>query len=89
MQYRNFGKTGIKVSALGFGTMRFPLLHDEVVDEERAIGMIRHAIDEGVNYIDTAYPVSYTHLGNRGKFEPGSIGSTYGVFPFLFEPDFC
>ena len=56
MQYRNFGKTGIKVSALGFGTMRFPLLHDEVVDEERAIGMIRHAIDEGVNYIDTAYP---------------------------------
>ena len=37
MQYRNFGKTGIKVSALGFGTMRFPLLHDEAVDEERAI----------------------------------------------------
>ena len=60
MQYRNFGKTGIKVSALGFGTMRFPLLHDEVVDEERAIRMIRHAIDEGVNYIDTAYPY---HLG--------------------------
>ena len=67
MQYRNFGKTGIKVSALGFGTMRFPLLHDEVVDEERAIGMIRHAIDEGVNYIDTAYP--YHQERARGSWE--------------------
>ena len=64
MQYRNFGKTGIQVSALGFGTMRLPIFHDETVDEERAIAMIRHAIDEGVNYIATAYPypVSYTHL---------------------------
>ena len=56
MQYRKFGKTGIQVSALGFGTMRLPILHDETVAEERAIAMIRHAIDEGVNYIDTAYP---------------------------------
>ena len=78
MQYRDFGKTGIKVSALGFGAMRLPILQEETVDEERAVSMIRHAIDEGVNYIDTAYPyhqgeserivgnalraVSYTHL---------------------------
>ncbi len=31
MQYRNFGKTGIQVSALGFGTMRLPIFHDETV----------------------------------------------------------
>lgn len=57
MQYRTFGNTGIQVSALGFGTMRLPLLEDGVtVDEKEAVAIIRHAIDEGVNYVDTAYP---------------------------------
>jgi len=56
MQYRTFGKTDMKVSALGFGTMRLPVLEDGTVHEEEAIAMIRHAIDEGVNYVDTAYP---------------------------------
>ena len=57
MQYRTFGSTGIQVSALGFGCMRLPLLEDKVtVDEQEAVNIIRHAIDEGVNYIDTAYP---------------------------------
>lgn len=56
MQYRDFGKTGLKVSALGFGAMRLPLCSDESVDEAESISMIRHAIDGGVNYVDTAYP---------------------------------
>ena len=46
MKYREFGKTGLKVSALGFGTMRLPLLEDGVtVDEKEAVRIIRHAID--------------------------------------------
>lgn len=56
MQYRVLGKTGVSVSALGFGTMRFPLKEDGTVDEARAIAMIRHGIDSGINYVDTAYP---------------------------------
>ena len=53
MQYRTLGKTGFKVSALGFGAMRLPM-DGEVVVREKAIPMIRRAFEAGVNYIDSA-----------------------------------
>jgi predicted aldo/keto reductase-like oxidoreductase len=57
MKFRPFGTTGWNASALGFGCMRLPLLGEtQKVDETMAIRMIRHAIDSGVNYIDTAWP---------------------------------
>lgn len=55
MLYRNFQTTGDKVSLLGLGAMRFPLTDDGKVDEAETIRMIHHAIDSGVNYVDTAY----------------------------------
>ncbi|MDR1293332.1 MAG: aldo/keto reductase [Clostridiales Family XIII bacterium] len=54
MLYRTFGKTGERVSLLGFGAMRLPTAGGKV-DEAESIRMIRHAIDSGVNYVDTAY----------------------------------
>lgn len=53
MLYRTVPKSGDKLSALGFGCMRLPS-KGRGVDEERAIRQIRHAIDQGVNYFDTA-----------------------------------
>jgi len=40
---------------LGFGCMRLAQKNDRI-DEERAARQIRHAIDQGVNYLDTAWP---------------------------------
>ncbi|MDF3000697.1 MAG: putative oxidoreductase of aldo/keto reductase family, partial [Bacillota bacterium] len=65
MQYRVMGKTGDRISVLGYGCMRFPKLNGKI-DEERTKRQILAAIEAGVNYFDTAYiyPSSETVLGN-------------------------
>ena len=57
MQYRTMGKLGIRTSAFGLGCMRFngEASGDSVIDEEKAISLIRRAIEGGVTYLDTAY----------------------------------
>jgi len=50
MEYRALGRTGLKVSQLCLGTMMF----GGKTDEEESFRIIDHAINEGVNFIDTA-----------------------------------
>ena len=54
MIYKNFKDE--KLSLLGFGTMRLPLTAEGKVDEAQVEEMIQYAMDNGVNYFDTAYP---------------------------------
>ena len=55
MLYRKVPKNGDQLSMLGFGCMRLPM-KDGRIDRQRAIAQIRFAVDQGVNYFDTAWP---------------------------------
>jgi predicted aldo/keto reductase-like oxidoreductase len=58
MMYRSFPKIpDLKISTLGLGLMRLPLLEgDEArIDENRSDAMLMAAVDAGVNYVDTAW----------------------------------
>lgn len=53
MEYRNLGKTNLKLSRLGFGCMRLPALKNGKTDEEKAVKILREGYEKGINYFDT------------------------------------
>lgn len=59
MEYVSFGQTGIKVSRLCLGTAFRATLFKKDSDEPAAIRTIQHALDSGINFIDTANFYSY------------------------------
>ena len=66
MQYRKMGSLDWEVSALGFGCMRLPprRFMPMRADTDESLRIIRHGIDLGINYVDTAWPY---HLGDSEK----------------------
>ncbi len=61
MTYRTNPSTGDKVSLLGYGCMRWPLMaspegNGEIIDQEGVNSLVDYALAHGVNYFDTAPP---------------------------------
>ena len=71
MEYTQYGKTGMKVSRFGLGCMRFPS------DEKEAIEMVRYAIDNGVNYLDTAFIYKDSEIITGKALKDGYRNKTY------------
>ena len=76
MNYRKFPGTDITASALGFGSMRLPVENTEEkpINKPEAIRIIRHAIDNGVTYVDTAYGY---HGGNSERVVGEALKNGY------------
>jgi len=71
MRYRPFGKTGLQVSALSFGCMRFS------EDQDLNTALVSKAIDCGVNYFETTR--YYINGSCQHKTAPGLAGKAAGV----------
>ena len=72
MQYCDFGKTGVKISRLGFGTMRLPInedpaFKDRTDDLEQAANLVAAGVDAGITYFDSAWG----YCGGRSEIAVG------------------
>lgn len=74
MQYREVPKNGDKLSILGYGCMRFPVRLN-AINEKLAEKQILRAMDQGVNYYDTAYP----YHGGKSESFLGKVLAQNGV----------
>lgn len=54
MKYRQLGRSGLTVSALGMGAMNLSFGTGSAVDEQTGIKVLHAALDRGVNFFDTA-----------------------------------
>ena len=93
MQYRKFGNTGRSHFPLGFGMMRLKKDENEQIDQAWVNETLRKAIDDGLNYIDTAYayPGSEVATGialSGGYREKVTIASKIPVSRMTCEEDF-
>ena len=77
MDYRNLGRSGLKISPICLGTMMF----GGQTDETTASRIISKAFDSGINFIDTADvynrgPLRGSH-GSRDRSEPPQVGARH------------
>ena len=73
MQKRTLGKSGLEVSALGFGCMGLSFGYGPATDKDEAIKVIRAAYDGGVTFFDTAD----TYSGGASEVATGRLVSKY------------
>jgi len=54
MKYRQLGRSGLTVSALGMGAMNLSFGTGSAIDERTGISVLHSALDRGINFFDTA-----------------------------------
>ncbi|HEY7307626.1 MAG TPA: aldo/keto reductase [Bryobacteraceae bacterium] len=88
MKKRKLGRSGLEVSALGFGCMSIGIADvytSSVQSENDAIGLVHRALDLGVNFLDTAniYGDSEIKVGKalRGRREGIILATKFGIVP--------
>ena len=54
MKNRKLGKSGLEVSAIGFGCMGLTFAYGPAMEKQAAIALIRAAVERGVTFFDTA-----------------------------------
>ena len=71
MVYKEF--QDLKLSALGMGAMRLPLINgnDAEIDEEKTKEMVAYAMEQGINYYDTAWGYHNGNFKNDCTFGNG------------------
>jgi aryl-alcohol dehydrogenase-like predicted oxidoreductase len=83
IEQRNLGKSGIKVSALGLGLMSMSGVYGNANDEE-SIRVIHYAIDQGMNFLDSADMYGWGHnetlLGRalKGRRDKVIVATKFG-----------
>lgn len=87
MEYRTLGKSGVKISEIGFGCGNNAVLMVKASYDEQ-VKAVRHALDRGINYFDTAFAYG---LGkseeNLGRILNELGASTVVSTKIRLEPD--
>ena len=81
MEYRELGRTGWKISAIGIGTWAMGSAWGET-DDELSLATLNRALDLGVNFFDTADVYGSEHLLadlKRQRSEPFYVATKMGV----------
>ncbi len=84
MIYKDF--KGIKLSALGLGCMRLPIIGEDTgnIDKEKTAEMIDYAMKNGINYYDTAWP----YHNQQSELVVGEILKNYPRDSFCLSSKF-
>ena len=83
MEYRTLGKSPLKVSAIGLGLMSMSGIYGNA-DEEESIGVIHHALERGINFLDSADMYGWGHnetlLGKalKGRRDKAVVTTKFG-----------
>src|SRR5688572_32646907 len=84
MEFRNLGKSGLKISEIAYGNW---LTHSSQVEEDAATACVRQALDEGITTLDTADVYANTAAESvLGRALQGERREGLEIFTKVYSP---